>query len=82
MTLDLAQPSIRRHGVADQNEYWSLTDMGKDLLKFIRLFEFNTSQPAARQATAKKATAKKATAKKATAKKATAKKATAKKATR
>ncbi|GAA1252098.1 hypothetical protein GCM10009633_25630 [Janibacter melonis] len=36
MTLDLVQPSERRHTVSDTNEYWTLTSLGMDVLKFVR----------------------------------------------
>ena len=35
MTLDLAHPSPLKHSVNDENEYWSLTSFGTDLLKQI-----------------------------------------------
>lgn len=41
MSLELMQPSTRRHPVADKNEYWSLTDLGRDLLKYMKLSELN-----------------------------------------
>lgn len=37
MTLDLVQPSERRHPVSDNNEYWTLTQLGVDVLKFMRM---------------------------------------------
>jgi hypothetical protein len=33
MTLDLVQPSTRRHAVSDNEEYWSLSTFGNDVLK-------------------------------------------------
>jgi len=36
LTLDLVEPSKRKHPVADTNEYWSLSTKGKALLKWIR----------------------------------------------
>lgn len=33
MTLGLMEPSTRRHPVADKNEYWTLTDNGRMLLR-------------------------------------------------
>lgn len=35
--LDLVEPSKKKHAVADKNEYWHLTELAKDFLKFIRL---------------------------------------------
>lgn len=35
MTLDLVQPSTRKHPVSDKNEYWSLSAYGIDVLKRI-----------------------------------------------
>lgn len=34
MALDLVTPSILRHSVNDQNEYWSLTQLGTEYLKW------------------------------------------------
>lgn len=42
MSLDLMQPSTRRHPVADKAEYWSLTELGRDLLKRIKLGELRS----------------------------------------
>lgn len=36
MTLGLMEPSHRKHAVADLNEYWSLTEKGRELLSYIR----------------------------------------------
>lgn len=36
MTLDLVMPSTRRHAVSDNDEYWSLTKYGVELLKVVR----------------------------------------------
>ncbi len=36
MTLDLAQPSAKKHAVADTNEYWSLSKFGVEVLKHVR----------------------------------------------
>lgn len=35
-TLDIVEPSKRRHLAKDTNEYWTLTEMGKELLHKIR----------------------------------------------
>lgn len=43
MTLGLMEPSVRRHPVADKNEYWSLTDHGRELLKWRRRAEIERS---------------------------------------
>lgn len=42
MSLDLMQPSTRRHPVADTNEYWALTEQGRELLKHLKLAEFRS----------------------------------------
>lgn len=34
--LELIKPSDKRHPVSDKNEYWSLTDFGKEIYKTIR----------------------------------------------
>ena len=36
MTLDLVQPSSRKHAVSDTNEYWTLTAAGIEVLKLTR----------------------------------------------
>ena len=36
MTLDLVRPSTQKHAVSDENEYWTLTGFGADLLKHMR----------------------------------------------
>lgn len=36
VALDLVMPSVRRHSVADQGEYWTLTERGKELLNMHR----------------------------------------------
>jgi hypothetical protein len=33
MTLDLMEPSARRHAVSDRAEYWTLTETGRELMK-------------------------------------------------
>ncbi|ROQ64230.1 uncharacterized protein DUF4062 [Rathayibacter sp. PhB152] len=40
MTLDLMEPSTRRHPVSDKNEYWTLTDLGRELMKRRKRIEF------------------------------------------
>jgi hypothetical protein len=35
MTLNLVQPSTRKHAVSDTNEYWSLSAFGNEILKWI-----------------------------------------------
>lgn len=40
MVLDLMEPSTRRHAVADKEEYWTLTERGRDLLKIRKRAEF------------------------------------------
>ena len=35
LTLDLVQPSTRKHAVSDKGEYWTLTALGKQVLKSI-----------------------------------------------
>lgn len=45
MSLDLMQPSTRRHPVADKSEYWALTDLGRDLLKYTKLAELKALGP-------------------------------------
>ena len=38
MTLDLVQPSVRKHAPSDQNEYWSLSSFGHEVFKaFVKL---------------------------------------------
>ena len=32
-SLDLVEPSRRKHSLKDENEYWSLTTIGRDLLR-------------------------------------------------
>lgn len=39
MTLDLVQPSTRKHAVSDASEYWTLTSVGIEVLKQIRKTE-------------------------------------------
>lgn len=36
LTLDLVNPSDRKHPISDKNEYWSLTSTGIEVLKAIR----------------------------------------------
>ena len=36
-SLDLVQPSTKKHPIKDENEYWVLTGLGKQLLKTFRL---------------------------------------------
>ena len=36
MTLGLVQPSEKRHPVADKEEYWTLTDEGREVLQTLR----------------------------------------------
>jgi len=36
VTLDLVQPSARKHAVSDKDEYWTLTALGKQVLKRTR----------------------------------------------
>lgn len=43
--LGLLSPSKRRHPVADKNEYWTLTENGRDLLKLIRRGALETGTP-------------------------------------
>jgi hypothetical protein len=43
MTLDLMEPSLRRHPVADSSEYWALTERGRELLKRRKLMLFEHS---------------------------------------
>jgi hypothetical protein len=38
MTLELVQPSTRKHPVSDDNEYWSLAPFGVELLKLVRRY--------------------------------------------
>jgi hypothetical protein len=44
MTLDLAQPSSRRHAVADTNEYWELTADGIELFKQVRKIDLKSAR--------------------------------------
>ncbi|QYM76176.1 DUF4062 domain-containing protein [Leucobacter luti] len=46
MSLDLMQPSSLRHPVSDKNEYWTLTELGQELLKFIRRMELDKAPEA------------------------------------
>jgi len=34
--LDIIQPSLKKHSIKDENEYWSLTSEGKKLFKVVR----------------------------------------------
>ncbi|MBO1740154.1 DUF4062 domain-containing protein [Leifsonia sp. TF02-11] len=36
MTLDLVQPSARKHPVSDKSDYWTLSALGADVLKTVR----------------------------------------------
>lgn len=40
--LDLVEPSTKKHPVADKNEYWQLTQSGKEFLKSTRLKNMNS----------------------------------------
>ena len=42
-TLGLVKPSDKKKPVADKNEYWSLTEKGKELLSAIRRVQLETS---------------------------------------
>lgn len=49
-SLDLVEPSKKKHSVKDKNDYWSLTKLGKQVLKEfrrVRLEEGLTSEPPA-----------------------------------
>jgi len=35
MTLDLVEPSSRKHAVSDTNEYWTLSKFGNQVLKYV-----------------------------------------------
>ena len=48
MTLELVQPSTRKHAVSDTAEYWSLSPFGNDVMKVIlkiNLSEINDTPP-------------------------------------
>ena len=47
MTLDLIQPSARKHPVSDTNEYWSLSSTGLEILKAVRKVSLGTGREAA-----------------------------------
>jgi len=75
MVFDLVMPSAQKHSVKDTDEYWSLTELGKNLHKMHRRRELLVEADAhaasakrprrvTRKVTAKKVTAKKVTAKK------------------
>ena len=49
MTLDLAQPSTRKHAVADTNEYWSLSKFGVEVLKHVRKMALTRSSETSEQ---------------------------------
>lgn len=34
--LGIIQPSLKKHSVKDENEYWALTEEGKELFKEVR----------------------------------------------
>jgi hypothetical protein len=36
MALDLLEPSTKKHSVSDTDQYWTLSDFGKSIYKFIR----------------------------------------------
>lgn len=38
MTLDLVRPSPLKHSLKDENEYWSLTTLGTEFLKYMHRF--------------------------------------------
>jgi hypothetical protein len=55
MALGIMTPSVRRHPVADTNEYWSLTELGRELAKRLsrkRLEHGNTAAGAEAEAEA------------------------------
>lgn len=42
-SLDLVEPSKKKHSVHDKNEYWCLTELGRELLKYLRRFQLELS---------------------------------------
>lgn len=50
MTLDLVQPSPRKHVVSDTSEYWTLTSVGIEVLKQIRKTELKDKSDEAPEA--------------------------------
>ena len=64
MALGLTTPSKRKHAVADSEQYWTLTELGVDVLRHMRRFSLvkylddHEPTPLAKKAPAKKAPAK------------------------
>jgi len=87
MALGLAEPSKRKHAVADKGAYWSLTDFGLEMQQFVRrtMLEIaredvpeasgpETSKPASSEPEPSESTAKRPAARKTAARKPAAKK--------
>lgn len=45
--LDLIEPSKRKHSVSDKEEYWSLTDFGREAFKDFRKYRLEQAKPRA-----------------------------------
>lgn len=46
LTLDLVQPSTKKHALSDENEYWRLSPFGVEMLKHVRRVALTMSRAA------------------------------------
>jgi hypothetical protein len=47
LAMELVEPSIRKHSLKDENEYWSLSNLGRDLLRHLRRLKLEAGSDAA-----------------------------------
>jgi hypothetical protein len=45
VVFDLVKPSKRKHSVKDNNDYWTISEEGRNLYKVIRKKDFETNEP-------------------------------------